>query len=376
MEIDYEQGLKRLRELLSDNNPSAFDEFHLLQMRLLENLAEQRLYGRDDTNSSQRARIIASLNSFLANRLHLSISMIDLCTYDNQSARIVDEPHDVLAPSIPQCRLISWRAGDKVSVQGQDYWIDDPVQVQWLHQEDALYLQAPGRHAQSGQKVWLKQCQVSRPYETALACKRDLEKEERLLLKLQQEGQRDFPHLLGSESTTQSATLVHERLAGQSLAASFGVLSKPLDDHTTKRLLAGRKTLVQMLHVLHTKMNCSHRMLTPETLLLRPGTNSIILSDVGLAARTVQPGEGPQFYQAPEQRLGLPVPDRSTDIYQLGTLFYHLLTGQHITDTATNQESSLAPELAMVLRKAASPNPRDRWPNVYAFSQALRQLGY
>ncbi len=376
MEIDYGQGLKRLRELLSRNNASALQEFHLLQARLIDNLADQRSYGRDDTNSSQRARIIASLNSFLVEQLHLSISFIDLCALNNQTDKTFDEPDINSLPLPSRDQLVFWQTGDKVSVQGQDYWIDSPVQKQWFDQQRALYQQAPGRHAQTGQKVWLKQCQTSLLDEATFTLKRDLEKEGRLLLKLQQEGQRDFPRWLGSENTVQSATLVYERLSGRSLATVFGTLPKPLDQHTTRRLLVGRQPLVQMLHVLHTKLHCSHRMLTPETLLLQANSHKIILSGIGLAARTVQIGEGPPLYQAPEQIHGLPVPDRATDIYQLSTVFYHLLTGQYITDATTAQESHLTPELDRILRKAASPNPRDRWPDVHAFSQALRQSGY
>lgn len=374
MELDYDQGLERLRGLLPPDIPSMREKFSPLETRLMENLAE-RQYGRDDTNTAQRNRIIHELNKFMSRELHLSIHFIDLCKPDSQAYNAFDEQSTERQPT-PRYQLVPWQEGNKVSVQGQDYWIDSPMQRQWLNQARTLYQQAPGRHTQSGQKVWLKQCQISRSHEAALILKRDLEKEGRLLLKLQQEGQRDFPQWLGSENTTHSATLAYERLAGRSLAAAFDSLPKPLNSHTTRRLLAGRHTLIQMLYILHNKMNCVHRMLTPETLLLQTDSNRIILPDVGLATRTVQPGEGPQFYQAPEQLRGLPVPDRTTDIYQLGALFYHLLTGQHITDTVTAQASGLTPELDMLLRKAAAPFPRDRWPNVHAFSQALHQLGY
>jgi hypothetical protein len=95
-----------------------------------------------------------------------------------------------------------------------------------------------------------------------------------------------------------------------------------------------------------------------------------------LAARSVQLGEGPQRFQAPEQLRGIPIPGQATDIYQLGALFYHLLTGKYITDAADCQESGLTPELDALLHKAAAPVSKDRWPNVYAFSQALRRIGY
>lgn len=376
MELDYLRGLQRLREFLPQNDVSAREEFFLLETRLRRNLADRQRFGRDDTNDVQFARIVDTLDAFLNERLRLSVHFIDICKSNGADDKTLDEVDSGPLLSAPRRQLTPWQEGDSISVQGQDYWIDGPVQKQWFNHEHVLYQRAPGRHRQTGQKVWLKQCQSPHSPESAGTLKRDLEKEGRLLLKLQQAGQRDFPRWLGSENTQQSAALVYERLTGRSLAAAFGALPKPLDRQATRRLLAGRHTLMQMLHALHTRMHCSHRLLTPETLLLQAGSNKILLLDVGLAARTVQPGEGPQDYQAPEQRRGLPAPDRATDIYQLGALFYHLLTGHYITDAETVQESSLLPELATILRRATAPNPRDRWPDVYAFSQALRQSGY
>jgi hypothetical protein len=375
IDIDYMRGLKQLHALLPPDNPSIRDQFLSLDARFSTHLEEGQ-YGHDDTYRTEHNRIIDALNKFMDKQLHLSISFIDLCASNYVSSHTLDELLTEPSPPLDRYQLTPWQNGDQLSIQGQVYGIDGPVQKQWLDQRGALYLQAPGRHEQTGQKVWLKQCQVSRAHNATLTLKKDLAKEGRLLLKLQQEGQRDFPRYLGSEDTRHSTTLVYEILAGRSLATTFDSAPKPLDLQATKRLLAGRHTLLQMLHTLHTRMNCAHRMLTPETLLLQIHSNRIVLSDVGLAASTVQRGEGPQFYQAPEQLSGLPVPDRATDIYQLGALFYHLLTGQHITEPATDQASGLEPELEMLLRKAAAPIPRDRWPNVHTFSQALRQLGY
>ncbi len=306
--------------------------------------------------------------------LHLSIHFIDLCKSDYPARDLLDEPPVASAPPASARQFTPWQVGDKLTVQGQDYYIDGSVQSQWLKQEDTLAQQAAGRQAGSGQKVWLKQCQVGRAHEAALALKRDLEKEGRLLQELRREGQRDFPQPLGNESSSQSAVLVFEMLAGRSLAATFATTPKPLDHQATRRLLSGRHTLVQMLHALH-KKNCAHRMLTPETLLIQPGSHKIILAHVGLAACTVRPGEGPERYQAPEQLRGLPVPNHLTDIYQLGALFYHVLMGQLMTEASVDQ-SGLPPALDALLRKAAAPIPRNRWPDVHAFSHALRQLGY
>lgn len=373
MEIDHQRGLDKLRELLLPCSELVRQEYFTLEARLITNLSERR-YGREDSNNAQYIRIIEALNIFLNGQLHLSSSFLDFCR-PSETVLDISGQLESKTLSIP-LGVVPWQEGDRFVVNGQEYGIDGPVQKQWMKQESSLYLQAPGRHLQTGQKVWLKQCQIAHAHEAALTLRRDLEKEGRLLLKLQEGDRRSFPRWLGSESTSQRTTLVYERLTGRSLAMVLSTVPKPLDYEATKRLLAGRHTLVKMLHTLHSKFKCSHRMLSPETLLLQTHSNRIILQDLGLATRTVQPGEGPQFYQAPEQLRGLPLPDNFTDIYQLGALFFYLLTGKHIADASTVNADSLTPELDGILRKATALRTRDRWPDVYAFSQALRQLGY
>jgi serine/threonine protein kinase len=374
LEIDFEYGLERLRTLVSQQPEAIQQMFASLEARLLVNLSERR-YGHDTNNAASRNRLIHELDTFLHKDLRLSIQFIDMCKIHTGSLVLPEDPQTQPQPVSAQ-PLTLWQAGDHVLVQGQTYWIDGPIYSQWLDHKSALYLQAPGKAEHTGQAVCLKQCQIAHAHDTALTLLRDLEKEGRLLLKLQQAGQRDFPRLLGSERIAQRYTLVYEKVAGRTLASVCAGLARPLDLQTTKRLLAGRRSLVQMLHALHTVVNCSHRMLTPETLLVHPHSNRIVLLDVGLAARTLQPGEGPQLYQAPEQVRGLPVPGRHTDIYQLGALFYHILTGTTRKPGETTPTANLPLALDNVLRKATALHPKDRWPDIYAFSQALRQSGY
>jgi serine/threonine protein kinase len=129
-----------------------------------------------------------------------------------------------------------------------------------------------------------------------------------------------------------------------------------------------------MLHRRH----LSHRNLSPETILMQNG--HAILQDVGLAARMFEPGEGPLLYQAPEQvRLtrNLDVPGPHTDIYQLGMILYHILTGRlplsPLPDVPpVDWNNAITQDLYVVIRRALAPAAKDRWPTIRAFSNAIR----
>lgn len=72
--MDYEQGLKQLKQLL--NGTTWEQEFLVYELRLRENLYSEQLYGSNEQIRSDRARIIDQLNR-LAQRVNTSFN--DLC---------------------------------------------------------------------------------------------------------------------------------------------------------------------------------------------------------------------------------------------------------------------------------------------------------
>src|SRR5579859_7848910 len=84
-----------------------------------------------------------------------------------------------------------------------------------------------------------------------------------------------------------------------------------------------------------------HRDVKPANMLLRKG-NHLLLLDFGIAKileestslTRVGTGIGTPQYMAPEQGMGQPV-DRRSDIYSLGIVLFHCLTG-HVPYTADN----------------------------------------
>jgi len=76
--LDYEYGLRRMRELLIEQVPHLQGEFHTLEARLLDNLEDERLFGISEIGHTNRARIISSLNELMI-RARLGNSFIDLC---------------------------------------------------------------------------------------------------------------------------------------------------------------------------------------------------------------------------------------------------------------------------------------------------------
>jgi hypothetical protein len=131
-------------------------------------------------------------------------------------------------------------------------------------------------------------------------------------------------------------------------------------------VLAGLRGIVISLQRLH-RLGASHRNLTPESIIVA-GSGQFALRDLGLAAVSFRPGEGPASYQAPEQAFGtrMPPPGPATDVYQLGAIAYQLITGRvpgrgapparhpRVPDSVTDVISA-----ALATRPADRPSPHD-----------------
>ena len=124
------------------------------------------------------------------------------------------------------------------------------------------------------------------------------------------------------------------------------------------------------------------------------GTWKVWLTDFGIAklldiggSKLTIAGQrlGTPEYMAPEQVLGGDV-DGRTDIYALGILLYHMLTGsypfrhtdpeevENMQVSAVPVLDALPPALAEIIGRALEKLPRRRHPNARAFHAALRTV--
>ncbi|MGW0517433.1 TIR domain-containing protein [Crossiella sp. NPDC003009] len=135
------------------------------------------------------------------------------------------------------------------------------------------------------------------------------------------------PRLLDVTHEPETVTVVLARPHSQTLADLYPV-SRPLDPWRAAGFLTHLALCAQALRWLHSR-GCAHRALSLATFLLPPDGRQVLLRDVGRATLPWSPEEGSPHYRAPEQYY-LPSGDadqRRVDVYQLGALAFHVLTG-------------------------------------------------
>lgn len=140
--------------------------------------------------------------------------------------------------------------------------------------------------------------------------------------------------------------------------------------------------IAQALDELH-RQNIIHRDVQPQTILVQPD-GSAYLTGFSLSWTP----DGPDLsqldeadyltpYAAPEQTFDEQTPAPSLDIYALGAVLYHMLTGDVPADSGIEPESlsSRSPELAAadkVVRRMLAPQPSLRYATAGQASAALR----
>ncbi|WP_416971238.1 hypothetical protein [Streptomyces sp. 4F14] len=147
------------------------------------------------------------------------------------------------------------------------------------------------------------------------------------------------------------------------VAKAFG--TEPQLGVARHRILRGCARLAEALAALHEE-GLAHRGLAPEAVILR-SVERPSLRDLGSAFRLPRPGEGHAGYRAPEQefaafhsfRIGPP-----TDVYQLASLTYRLLTGtppaRPFVLPVCAYLPTTSPFLDELLRAALAPDPAAR----------------
>ena len=140
-----------------------------------------------------------------------------------------------------------------------------------------------------------------------------------------------------------------------------------------------------------------HRDLKPENIVIEAGTGRPLLVDFGIVKNLESPADitetgyivGTPLYMSPEQALGSHKVDSRSDIYAMGAVLFHLLTGAPPFQGEDSQEivgrhireplpvDSLSREgipswLARVVVRCLAKHPDDRYPTARALLEALR----
>ncbi|MEO6890105.1 MAG: protein kinase, partial [Ktedonobacteraceae bacterium] len=311
---------------------------------------------------------------------HFSLQFIDLCrsnhTLDAMPSRV--DGH----ASVVDLYAEVWQSGGEVSIRESRYILHEPVETVWAPDRSALQQRAKALEIATDRPVLLSQVQLRRATAHAEAWKTALEKEGRLLALLEQRSPAGFPRLLAFEQAAHVITLVQSVVPGLSWWQIFRPSDTPLNMQETQSLLRSATPLCRLLSTLHTQ-RLAHRALTPEKIFL-VDRRQMRLQDVGLATWKFVPGEGPVLYRAPEQAISntsRALPGPATDVYQLGMILYHLITGK---EPAPLQQvlplqvwnTSFPTELDAALQQAIAPNIEERWHNSAEFSAALRKVPF
>jgi hypothetical protein len=162
------------------------------------------------------------------------------------------------------------------------------------------------------------------------------------------------------------------------------------------RTLAIVEPVLEALHQAH-EHGLVHRDLKPENIVIEAGTGRPLLVDFGIVKNLESPADitetgyivGTPLYMSPEQALGSHKVDPRSDIYAMGAVLFHLLTGappfagedsqeivgRHIRDplpVGSLSRDGIPPWLARVVVRCLAKHPDDRYPSALALLEALR----
>ncbi|MEV6015573.1 serine/threonine-protein kinase [Streptomyces sp. NPDC051997] len=130
-----------------------------------------------------------------------------------------------------------------------------------------------------------------------------------------------------------------------------------------------------------------HRDIKPSNVLLRTtpgGADRVLLADLGLAKSLAQASgltiaAGSAGYTPPEQaRPGSGI-DARADVYSLGALGHHLVTGSvpgppGKVERPDRLRTDIGPEVGRALLRAMEPDRERRWPSAAVFAAELERL--
>lgn len=121
-----------------------------------------------------------------------------------------------------------------------------------------------------------------------------------------------------------------------------------------------------------------HRDLTPSNVVFSTtaGQERVLVADLGLAKALAQASGltlmvGTPGYTAPEQHIPGAALDARADVYALGALAHHMLTGRPPGAVAAGPPPRIPAAVDRVVRRALHRDPRRRWASAAAFAAAL-----
>ncbi|MFC5750925.1 serine/threonine-protein kinase [Actinomadura rugatobispora] len=170
--------------------------------------------------------------------------------------------------------------------------------------------------------------------------------------------------------------------------ADRGTMEERLDGGALplNEALRAAREIAEGVQALHER-GIVHRDLKPSNVLIRsaqgegPGER-IMLSDLGIARTgdrlsSLTLPAGSPGYMAPEQTQIDGAPDQRSDVYGLGALTYHLLTGEPPGEDRrppSEVEPAIPPAVDRVVLRALEHDRDARWPTAAAFANALDRI--
>ncbi|GAA4927306.1 serine/threonine-protein kinase [Actinoplanes utahensis] len=190
-------------------------------------------------------------------------------------------------------------------------------------------------------------------------------------------------------TTPAGAYLVMARIDGESLKRRLEERG-PLSPAETMSVVA---QAARALHAAH-QAGIVHRDVTPGNLIIEPDGN-VVLVDFGVARSTTSETLtgahniiGTACYMAPEQ-VSKQTIGPATDLYALGAVAYHCLTGQppftggdavaialrHLTEEPAPLPATVPPAVRALVERALAKDPADRPPSAAAMAAAASDAG-
>jgi len=220
----------------------------------------------------------------------------------------------------------------------------------------------------------------------------------RFLREAQTAAQLNHPNIVPIFSVDERAGVVYFVMAlveGESLGSRLARERRPPVNDVTRTL----REVADALGYAHAR-GIVHRDIKPDNILLEAATGRAMVTDFGIAraaegdSRLTVTGiaVGTPTYMSPEQALGERDVDGRSDQYSLAVVAYQMLTGQppfaatntpamllkHISEPPaplSELRPDLPPGLIVSVERALAKKPAERWPNAYAFRDALTAEG-